>query len=94
VDALAEFLTEHSWDNTDELAMLMLTWAHDRPDIEHESRPLVPLTDKQILDKVRMLVGQPDQTEEIDALKAEIAILEHEITRLRDERTALRELLA
>jgi hypothetical protein len=94
VDALKAVLDGIVGQDTEQAAIAILTWMNERPDIEHESRPLVPLTDRQILDKVRMLVGQPDQTAEIDALKAEIAILEHEITRLRDERTALRELLS
>jgi hypothetical protein len=94
VDALASFLAEHSWDNVDDLAVLMLEWAHYRDDIEHETRPLVPLTDKDILNKIRMLVGQPDQTSEIEALRSEITVLESEVHRLREERTALRELLS
>lgn len=94
LNTLAEFLAEHSWDNVDDLAMLFLTWANERPDLDHEPRPLVPLTDRQILDKVRMLVGQPDQSAEIAALRSEITILESEVNRLREERTALRELLA
>jgi hypothetical protein len=94
LNTLAEFLAEHSWDNVDDLALLFLTWANERPDIEHEERPLVPLTDRQILDKVRMLVGQPDQSAEIAALRIDITILESEVHRLREERTALRELLS
>lgn len=94
LNTLAEFLGEHSWDNVDDLALLFLTWANERPDLDHEPRPLVPLTDRQILDKVRMLVGQPDQSAEIDALRTEITTLEAEVTRLREERTALRELLS
>jgi hypothetical protein len=94
VDALASFLAEHSWDNVDDLAVLMLEWAHYRDDIEHVERPLVPLTDKDILNKIRMLVGQPDQTSEIEALRSEITVLESEVHRLREERTALRELLS
>jgi hypothetical protein len=62
------------------IARAFLEWAHYRDDIDHEPRPLVPLTDRQILDKIRMLVGQPDQSEEIEALK--------------DERAALRDLLS
>jgi hypothetical protein len=80
--------------SAEDRARAILTWMHDRPDIEHEERPLVPLTDRQILDKVRMLVGQPDQTSEIEALRSEITVLESEVHRLREERTALRELLS
>ena len=77
LNTLAEFLAEHSWDNVDDLAMLFLTWANERPDLDHEPRPLVPLTDRQIIDKVRMLVGLPDQTPLIE-----------ELTRQRDEANA------
>jgi hypothetical protein len=80
--------------NAEDIALAFLTWANDRPDLDHEPRPLVPLTDRQILDKVRMLVGQPDQSAEIEALRSEITILESEVHRLREERTALRELLS
>jgi hypothetical protein len=80
--------------NAEDIALAFLTWAHDRPDIEHVERPLVPLTDKQILDKVRMLVGQPDQSEEITALSRRVAELEGEVTRLTEERRALRDLLS
>lgn len=79
--------------NAETLALAFLTWAHDRPDIEHTERPLVPLTDKQILDKIRMLVGQPDQSDEIAALREENLNLANEIVRLKEERAALRDLL-
>jgi hypothetical protein len=96
VDALADWIdtTDLTALTPQDLAVLFLTWAHERPDIEHVERPLIPLTDKQILDKVRMLVGQPDQSMELEALKTDLRILEDEVRRLREERTALRELLA
>jgi hypothetical protein len=94
IDALATFLAEHSWDNVDDLAVLMLEWAHYRDDIEHEERPLVPLTDKDILNKIRMLVGQPDQSAEIAELRADLERAKRETSQLREERTALRELLS
>lgn len=93
VDALASFLAEHSWDNTDELAVLMLTWANDRPDIEHTERPLVPLTDKDVLNRIRMLVGQPDQSDRIEELEETVRVLSVEVARLKDEKAALRDLL-
>jgi hypothetical protein len=93
VDALAAWLTEHSWDNTDELAALMLEWAHERPDIEHSERILAPLNDKQILDRIRMLVGQPDQSAQIEQLQLDLVQARGEITRLKEEKAALRELL-
>ena len=91
---LAGFLAEHSWDNVDDLALLFLTWANERPDLDHEPRPLVPLTDRQMIDKIRLIVGQPDQSEEIAALKQENLDLANEVTRLKEERAALRDLLS
>lgn len=93
LSTLAEFLAEHSWDNVDDLALLFLTWANERPDLDHEPRPLVPLTDKQILDKIRMLVGQPDQSEYITRLEGDLVEARREVERLREERAALRDLL-
>lgn len=61
VDALAEWLTEQSWDDTDALATLLLTWVHERPDLEPvEAREPEPLTEGQILAKIRLLVGGRD----------------------------------
>lgn len=94
LNTLAEFLAEHSWDNVDDLALLFLTWANERPDLDHEPRPIVPLTDRQVLDKIRLLVGQPNLADEVDALKAENLELANEVTRLKEERAALRDLLS
>lgn len=95
VDTLMSVLDDILNDTADmrETAVRLLTWMHDRPDIDHEPRPLIPLTDKDILNKIRMLVGQPDQSEEIAMLKAENLNLANEIVRLKDERAALRDLL-
>jgi hypothetical protein len=93
IDALAEFLTEHSWDNTDELAVLMLEWAHYRDDIEHIERTFAPLTDTDIVNRIRFLVGQPDQSEQIEILNETVDILSREVARLKDEKAALRDLL-
>jgi hypothetical protein len=91
LNTLAEFLAEHAWDNVDDLALLFLTWANERPDLDHEPRPLVPLTDKQMLDKIRMIVGQPDQTETIERLtrerdeaNAHLVKVERDLAGLRD----------
>lgn len=93
VDALATFLSEHSWDNTDELAVLMLEWAHYRDDIEHTTRDLAPLTDTDIVNKIRMIVGLPDQSAKIEQLQLDLIQARSEITRLKEEKAALRELL-
>lgn len=88
VDALADWIdtTDLSSISPQELAVLFLTWAHERPDIEHETRPLVPLSDRQTLDRIRMLVGvpDPDQTEQIESLTGELI----EARRQRDEANA------
>lgn len=94
VDALKAVLDGVVGQDTEQAAIAILTWMHERPDISHEERPPVPLTDRQVLDKIRMLVGQPDQSEEIAALKAENLDLANQITRLQEERAALRELLS
>lgn len=94
VDALKAVLDGVVGQDTEQAALAILTWMHDRPDIDHTERPLVPLTDRQILDKVRLLVGQPDQSEEIEALRRRVADLEGDVTRLTEERRALRDLLS
>lgn len=54
---LAEWLAEQSWDNVDDLARLMLTWSHDRRGVGSLTEPL---TDGQILARIRLLVGGRD----------------------------------
>jgi hypothetical protein len=93
VRALEEYIAGHEWETVYDLSVLMLTWANERPDIEHESRPLVPLTDAQVLNRIRMLVGQPDQSDRIEELEATVDILSNEVARLKDEKAALRDLL-
>jgi hypothetical protein len=68
VDALADWIdtTDLSASTPQELAVLFLTWAHYRDDLDHEPRPLVPLTEKDILNKIRLLVGQPDLSVELE----------------------------
>jgi hypothetical protein len=46
-----------------------------------------------MLDKIRLIVGQPDQSDEIAALTKENIDLANEVTRLKEERAALRDLL-
>jgi hypothetical protein len=69
VNTLAEWLTEHSWDNTDDLATLFLTWAATRPDLPPPT-PREPLTDAQIVERIRGLVGgsSVDEAEHAKAL--------------------------
>lgn len=76
VEALIAALDDalENGENRADVARRILTWFHDRPDIDHEPRPLVPLTDKDVLNRIRVLVGtpDPDQTERIDVLTAEL----------------------
>jgi hypothetical protein len=104
LNALAEWLTEQSWDSTDALALLALTWFHERPDLaDVEARTAEPLTDGQILAKIRLLVGGRDpETEEalrvaleanaamqskVDALQATSATLAEQVQSLTDALT-------
>jgi hypothetical protein len=88
VEALMHVIDTDEFAGMDasEQAALILSWFHDRPDIEHESRPLVPLTDADILNRIRVLVGtpDPDQTEQIESLTGELI----EARRQRDEANA------
>lgn len=77
VTTLGDLLESLRGMDIQEMAVAILTWMHDRPDIDHEPRTLIPLTDRQVLDRIRLLVGQPDQTDTIERL-----------TRERDEATA------
>lgn len=78
-----------------ETAIRLLTWIHERPDLEpREERERQPLTDTDILNRIRVLVGQPDLSNQIDALKAANDELAAEVTRLKEERAALRDLLS
>lgn len=74
VDALVAYLSGLDLDVATpmSLALSFLTWAHERPDLEHSTRPGGrELTDAEILDRIRGLVGQP-QRQEIEALRAEL----------------------
>jgi hypothetical protein len=95
VDTLMSVLDDILNETADmrETALRLLTWMHDRPDIDHTERPLAPLTDKDILNRIRVLVGQPDQSEEIAALQGKNTELANEVARLKQEKAALRDLL-
>ena len=108
VDALTAYLKDHPWDSVDELATVMLTWAHERPDlpdVEPDSRG--PLTPEQILEAVRELVGAPLASRLVQAqeeasrlilaaadLEAQVMARDALIERLREERRALAALMA
>jgi hypothetical protein len=81
VSALTDWLSEN-WTkelSMEEVSTLFLTWAHERPDLEHIERETRPLTDEEIVTRIREIVGQPIAVELkeakalIDQLQAEIA---------------------
>jgi hypothetical protein len=89
VGILAEWLTEHSWDNTDDLATLFLTWAATRPDLPPPT-PREPLTDTQIVERIRSLVGvssvsEAEHAEALATVEAQVVAMD----RLRSEIAAL-----
>lgn len=88
VEALSAAMNE-MYGTTEEIAAAVLAWFHERPDIEHTERPLVPLSDRQTLDRIRVLVGTPDPDQ-----TAEIASLRWENTDLRRQRDEANEHLA
>jgi guanyl-specific ribonuclease Sa len=86
VDALAEWMgSPDNFTDARQLAIAFLTWAHDRPDIEHVERDHAPLTDTDIIGRIRLLVGQP-LVSEVEALRARIAELEACLSRTIGER--------
>jgi hypothetical protein len=68
VQALAAYLDIHGWEGAspEQIATFALTWAHERPDLgDIEAREREPLTDTQIVERIRLLVGGRDpETEE------------------------------
>jgi hypothetical protein len=66
VRALAHFLEAAGTTDVTALAFAALRWAHERPDLEHlEREDREPMTDGQILARIRLLVGGRDvETEE------------------------------
>lgn len=95
VQAFMDFVADAERRNLEreEYVVELLTFIHERPDIEHTERPLVPLTDKGIIDRIRLLVGapDPDQTATIEVLRSELEAAEGmtiEMRRQRDEANA------
>jgi hypothetical protein len=103
IDALAAYISEHIDDGTlshAEYAEVMLTWAHERPDLpDVEATQREPLTAEQIVERVRMLVGAPlaavlaDYEREMEGLRADVSTMTRTVDDLRAERRALRDLL-
>lgn len=89
VAVLAEYLAESGATDPMGMAYAALQWAHDRPDLEDVLRPeREPLTDTQIVERVRALVGQPFATQ-VEALTRQVASLTEELAVLQAENERL-----
>lgn len=85
VRALVDYLEGESWETSEDLATIMLRWAHDRPDLpEPEAQTYQPLTSDQIVARIQALVGGP-LVERIEELEKAVADRDHEIARLKSE---------
>ena len=101
VDSLAEYLADQSWDDIDELAVLALRWAHDRPDLDPERPgrgPLAREPEGETLAKIRALLGDDPRVEalevERDRWKAEALASAETLARVQADLTALQEMVA
>jgi len=68
IDALTEYLNEHE---DEDVVLAALTWMSTRPDLP-VPEPREPLTDTQILAKIRALVGTGPSVEEYEGVLAEL----------------------
>lgn len=110
VHALAAFLADLpdlSAMSADDLAVAFLTWANDRPDLDGiEKQPPRPLTDTEIVARIRTLVGQPlaielDRTrdalasalERVEALTAERNEIAARMVSVERDLDAMRDLM-
>jgi hypothetical protein len=91
VEALAAFIDAHGWEgmSPEEIATTALTWMATRPDLPPPS-PREPLTDTQIVERIRALVrvSSVDEFEHAEALatvEAQVVAMD----RLRGEIAAL-----
>jgi hypothetical protein len=89
IRALMEFLDSHTppgWVTGEEdvsryLAVTALRWMGTRPDLPPPG-PVVPLTDAQIVERIRRLVGAEDSVEEVETLTEEVERLEARVAEL------------
>jgi len=106
IDALSEWLNSRGIDTVEQAAKNALLWLHERPDLgDPEDREREPLTDTQIVERIRRLVGGRDpETEEalrnalatVDRLQqaygetlSQVAALEQELADVKAKRDAL-----
>lgn len=89
IRALMEYLDSHvppgtaigDEDSSRFLAENALRWMNDRPDLPPPG-PVVPLTDAQIVERIRRLVGAEDHLEEVETLTEEVERLEARVADL------------
>jgi predicted RNA binding protein YcfA (HicA-like mRNA interferase family) len=89
IKALTNWL-EENWTSEldmDEVAVMFLTWAHERPDLEHIERDVVAYTDEEMVQRIRAIVGQPFSVELKEAQEelAQMQELVYSRTAERDE---------
>ena len=92
LNALLEALKLAGTTDLEGLAAAALKWAHDRPDLDHLERGTRPLTDSEIVNKIRALVDTgtlAKYEEEIEALRASLTEQQATQLTLEVERDAL-----
>jgi hypothetical protein len=92
VSALMEVLAKLNGHGTDrEKAVEILRWMALRPDIEHTTRELEPLSDGEIVIRMRRLLAIPDLSDALEERTVELSVVEgerDEAVRQRDEANA------
>lgn len=84
IRALMDYLAEHGdMGGLEETAIAALTWMGTRPDLPPPG-PVVPLTDAQIVERIRRLVGAEDSTEEVETLTEEVERLEARLAEVEE----------
>jgi hypothetical protein len=87
IKALTSWL-EENWTSEldmDEVALMFLTWAHERPDLESIERDVVAYTETEMVQRIRAIVGQPFSVELKDA-QGRVDELEAQLTQRTTER--------
>jgi hypothetical protein len=100
ITALAAVLEKLNGHGTpSEMAEEILRWFHDRPDIEHVSRPDVQLTDADILFRIRRLVAptlEGDLTQaraELETVKVERDLAIAQLAKVSRDLESIKELI-
>lgn len=73
LEALAEFLAAGDWVTPEDAALSALVWFHERPDLgDPEFRHFPAMTDTQIVQRIRTLVGTGVTEEEMEDLREKV----------------------